>query len=173
MLAHIACLWPANDICCFLWSLFAESIVEPRFSSVKIKQLRFAYLEGSIFNACQRREEALNECSYLCFFGIGLGFWLISDLPISGWSGFPHFQVFTFPVYASIVEPVVFVIFEVVALKSHFSDAKWNLLVDFRFSSKLSPLDSCFTELFSSKRCDTVSPVCQHGIQIWPHISSF
>ena len=42
-----------------------QSIVELRFSLVKIKQLRFAYLEGFIFYVHQRRKEALNECSCL------------------------------------------------------------------------------------------------------------
>ena len=27
------------------------------------------------------------------FLEIGLGFWLISDVPISGWSGFPVFHI--------------------------------------------------------------------------------
>ena len=49
--------------------------MEPRrFSCVKIKQLWFAYLEGFILYVSQRRKEALNECSYLCFFGTGFGF---------------------------------------------------------------------------------------------------
>jgi len=43
-----------------------QSIVELRFSSVKIKQLRrFKYLEGFIFYVSQSRNEALNECSCL------------------------------------------------------------------------------------------------------------
>ena len=74
----------------------------------------FVYLEGFIFYASQGREEALKECSYLRFFGIGFRFCLISDFSISGWSGFPdfrisgfpYFRVSWFPVYVSIVEPV-------------------------------------------------------------------
>ena len=33
--------------------------------------------------------------------GIGLSFWLISDLPISGWFEFPYFR---FSVYRSMIE---------------------------------------------------------------------
>ena len=58
--------------------------METRFICVKIKQLWFADLEGFILYVSQRRKEALNECSYLFFFGIGFGFWLISDLLIYG-----------------------------------------------------------------------------------------
>ena len=69
--------------------------------------------------------------------GIAFGFWLISDLTISGWSRFPHFQfsvfpVSTFPVYVSTcIWPCrtgwIEGLFQVVALKSQFSDPKWNL----------------------------------------------
>ena len=34
---------------------------------------------------------------FVFFFLIGFGFWLISDLPTSGWSGFPHFRCSIFP----------------------------------------------------------------------------
>ena len=40
-----------------------------------------------------------------------------------------------------------------------FSDRKWNLFSwFFLFPNKLSPLESCFTELFISKRDLIVSP---------------
>ena len=69
-----------------------------RFSLLKIKQLLFAYLKGFIFYGSQRREETLNEWNYRSLFlKIGFSFWLISDLPISGWSGFPHFRFSVYP----------------------------------------------------------------------------
>ena len=62
-------------------------------------------------------------------FGVAFGSWLISDLPISG---FPYFRVSTFPVYVSTcIWPCragwIEGLFEVVALKSQFSDPKWDL----------------------------------------------
>ena len=42
-----------------------QSMEELRFSLVKMKQLRFAHLEGFMFYVSQRRKQALNECSCL------------------------------------------------------------------------------------------------------------
>ena len=60
-----------------------QSIVKTkRFNLLKIKQLRFAYLEGFVLYASQRPEES-PIASILVFCNIGFGFRLISDLPIS------------------------------------------------------------------------------------------
>ena len=67
------------------------------------------------------------------------GFWLISDLPISGWSGFLHFRFSVFPgfhifglrvnLHLTLQSRLNSIegLFEVVALKSQFSDPRWNL----------------------------------------------
>ena len=105
--------------------------------SVQWKSNSYAGLEGFIFYVSQRRKDTLNECSCL----------LLLELPsASGWfqicrfpddpdfriSGFPYFRVSTFPVYVSTcIWPCragwIEGLFEVVALKSQFSDPKWDL----------------------------------------------
>ena len=72
-----------------------QSIVKMRrFNLLKIKQLRFVYSEGFIFCVSQRLEGSPKQMQLSVLSTIGFGFWLISDLPISGWSGFPHFRFF-------------------------------------------------------------------------------
>ena len=112
-----------------------QSIVELRFSSVKIKQLRRFGRFYLLRVSTSKRSPKRMQLSLIV--GIAFGFWLISDLTISGWSRFPHFQfsvfaVSTFPVYVSTcIWPCrtgwIEGLFQVVALKSQFSDPKWNL----------------------------------------------
>ena len=54
------------------------------FCLLKIKQLRFVYLEGFIFYVPQRLEGSPKQMQLSLFFAIGFGFWLISDFQISG-----------------------------------------------------------------------------------------
>ena len=72
-----------------------QSTVELRFSSLKIKQLhrfgRFYLLRVST----SKRSPKRMQLSLIV--GIAIGFWLISDLLISWWSGFPHFRFSIFP----------------------------------------------------------------------------
>ena len=72
-----------------------QSIVELRFSSVKIKQPRrfgrFHLLRVSTLKWSPK----LMQLSLI--FGIAFGFWLISDLPISRWSWFLNFRFSVFP----------------------------------------------------------------------------
>ena len=104
-----------------------QSIVELRFSSVEIKQLRRF---GRIYLwrvSTSKRNPKRMQLSLIV--GIAFGFWLISDLPISG---FPYFPVSTSPVHMSTcLWPCragwIEGLFEVVALKSQFSDPKWDL----------------------------------------------
>ena len=113
-------LWLVNDINCLLWSLFA-----------KIKQFRFAYLESFIFYASQRREWSRKQMQLS---------WLFAMLAlVSDWfqiCRFPHFRVSAFPVCMSTcIRPRragwMEGLFEVVVVKSQFSDPKWNLLTVF------------------------------------------
>ena len=145
--------------------------------SVQWKSYSYARLERFIFYVSQRRKEALNECSCLLIVGITFGFWLISDLPISGWSGFPYFRFSVFPRFNISGLRVNLHL----TLKSRLNrrfirgcsseiSVFWSKMRPFQlifwFSSKLSPLNGCFTELFSSKR-DTVSPVLIFGLLAW------
>ena len=115
-----------------------QSIVELRFSSVKIKQLRRFGRFYLLRVSTSKRSPKRMQLSLIV--GIALGSWLISDLSISGWSGFPqfrisgysYFRVSTFPVYVSTcIWPCragwIESLFEVVALKYQFSDPKWDL----------------------------------------------
>ena len=72
-----------------------QSIVEVRFSSVKIKQLRRFGRFYLLRVSTSKRHPKRMQLSLIV--GIAFGFWLISDLPISGWSGFPHFRFSLFP----------------------------------------------------------------------------
>ena len=55
------------------------------FSLVKIKQLRFAYLEDFIFYVSQRRKQAPKRMQLSLMFEIGFYFsGLVSDMPICG-----------------------------------------------------------------------------------------
>ena len=100
--------------------------------------------------------------------GLAFGFWLISDLPFSQWSGFPHFRFSVFPGFgisglrvdlhlrAGWMEGL----YEVVALKSQFSDPKWNM-------------PSCFSDSWANFHLWTVvlawnvSPVLSFGLLAW------
>ena len=110
-------------------------------------------------------------------FGIAFGSWLISDLPISGWSGFPHFGFSLFPGFNISALRVN----RHLTLQSRLNrrvirgyssqiSIFWSKMrpawLIFWFSSNLSPLNGCFTELFSSKR-DIVSPVLSFGLLTW------
>ena len=106
---------------------------------MKIKQLspfgRFYLLRVSTSKRSPKRMQLS------LIFGIAFGSWLISrtisDLPISGWSGFryfrfPYFRVSTFPLYVSTcIWPCwagwIEGLFEIVALKSQFSYPKGDL----------------------------------------------
>ena len=127
----------SNDIYCFLRSPICQtqSIVELRFGSVKIKQLR-QFGRFYLFRvSTPKRSPKRMQLSLIV--GTAFGFWLISDLPISGWSGFPHFRFslfpgFNIPVYVSTCIWLcragwIEGLFEVVALKTQFSDPKWDL----------------------------------------------
>ena len=101
--------------------------------------------------------------------GIAFGFWLISDLLISGWSGFPHFQFSIFPGFNISSLHVNLHLTLQNRLNRRFirgcsSEISifWSKMRPFH----LSPLNRCFTELFSSKR-DTVSPVLIFGLLAW------
>ena len=77
----------------------------------------------------------------LLFLKVGFGFWLISDLPTSGWSELPNFWFSVFlgfhistlraNLYLSLKTRLNGRFSELVALKSEFSDPKWNLLGSF------------------------------------------
>jgi len=109
-----------------------------RFNLLKTKQLRFAYVEGFILYASQRWEGSPKQMQLSWFFAILA---LVSDWfkicpfpddPDFHISGFPIFG-FSFPVYVSTcIRPCragwMEGLFEVVALKSQFSDPKWKLL---------------------------------------------
>ena len=108
-----------------------------------------------------------------------IGFWLILDCrfpddPNFRISVFLYFRVLSFPVYVS---PCIWPcragwiegLFEVVALNNSLiqnETCTCPVWLIFWFSRKLWPLDSCFTELFSSNR-DTVSPVWSFGLLTW------
>ena len=72
-----------------------QSIVELRFSSVKIKQLRWFGRFYLLRVSTSKRSPKRMQLSLIV--GIAFGSWLISDLPISGWSGFPYFRFSVFP----------------------------------------------------------------------------
>ena len=67
-----------------------QSIVELRFSSVKIKQLRRFGRFYLLRVSTSKRSPKRMQLSLIV--GIAFGSWLISDLPISAWSGVPHFR---------------------------------------------------------------------------------
>ena len=83
------------------YGAYLPNAIELRFmiSSVKIKHLRrfgrFYLLRVSTSKRSPKRMQPS------LIVGIAFGFWLISDLPISGWSGFPHFRLCLFPVYVT------------------------------------------------------------------------
>ena len=152
-----------------------KSIVELRFTSVKIKQLRpfgrFYLLRVSTSKRSPKRMQLS------LIFGIAFGSWLISDLPISGWSGFPYFRFSVFPrfnisglrvnVHLTLQSRLNrrFIRGCSSEISIFWSKMRPSQLI-FWFSSKLSPLNGCFTELFGSKR-DTVSPISIFGLLAW------
>ena len=162
-----------------------ESIVELRFSSVKIKQLRrfgrFYLLRVSTWKRSPKRIQLS------LIVGIAVGFWLISDLPISGWSGFPHFRFSVFPgfnIFGCDVSTCIWPsragwlegLCQVVALKSQFSDPKWDLPSWFSDSRVNFHLWTVVLPSYLARNV-TVSPVLSFGLLAWdsqwPHTSSF
>ena len=144
-----------------------QSIVELRFSSVKIKQLRRFGRFYLLRVSTSKRSPKRMQLSLIV--GIALGSWLISDLPISGWSGFPHFRFSLFPGFNISGLRVNLHLTLQSRLNRRFirgcsSEISifWSKMrpawLIFWFSSKLSPLNGFDNWLFSSKR-DTVSPV--------------
>ena len=106
-----------------------QSIVEVHFSSVKIKQLRRFGRFNLLRVSTSKRSSKRMQMSLIV--GIAFGFWFPDD-PEFRISGFPYFRVSTFPVYVSTcIWPCragwIEGLFEVVALKSQFSDPKWDL----------------------------------------------
>ena len=152
-----------------------QSIVELRFSSVKIKQLRRFGRFYLLRVSTSKRSPKRMQLSLIV--GIAFGFWLISDLPISGWSGFPHFRFSLFPGFNISGLRVNLHLTLQSRLNRRFirgcspeisifwSKMRSSQLI-FWLSSKLSPLNGSFTELFSSKR-DTVSHVLSLGLIAW------
>ena len=152
-----------------------QSIVELRFSSVKIKQLRRFGRFYLLRVSTSKRSPKRMQLSLIV--GIAFGSWLISDLPISGWSGFPYFRFSVFPRFnisglrvnlhltlqSRLNRRVIRGCISEISI--FWSKMRPSQLI-FWFSSKLSPLNGCFTELFSSKR-DTVSPVLIFGLLAW------
>ena len=142
--------------------------METRFICVKIKQLWFADLEGFILYVSQRRKEALNECSYLCFFWNWL--WILIDFRFAD---LRIIRISAFPVYASsCIWPCrAGWIERIVALKSQFSDQKSNLLswfYDSRENSYLwlvlpSYLPRNVTHSFTCFECLVVSTGFKYG----------
>ena len=114
------------------YGAYLPNAIELRFmiSSVKIKHLRRFGRFYLLRVSTSKRSPKRMQLSLIV--GIAVGFWLISDLPISGWSGFPHFRLSLFPVYVTTcVWPCragwVEGLSEIVALKFPFSDPKWDL----------------------------------------------
>ena len=118
-------------------------------------------------------KEALNECSRLWTASDWFQICRFPDDPDFCISGFPYFRVSTFPVYVSTcIWPCragwIEGLFEVVALKSQFSDPKWDLPSWFSDSRANFHLWTVVlpSYLFSSKR-DTVSPILSFGVLAW------
>ena len=148
-----------------------QSIVELRFSSVKIKQLHpFGRLYLLRVSTSKRSPKRM-QLSLI--FGIAFGSWLISDLPISGWSGFPDFRFSIFPRFnISGLRVNLQLTLQSQLIRGcspeiliFWSKMRPSQLI-FWFPSKLPPLNGFFTKLFSSKR-DTVSPVFSFGLLAW------
>ena len=77
------------------YGAYLPNAIDRGFSSVKIKQLRrfgrfYLLLVSKSKTSPKRMQLSL-------IVGIAFGFWLISDLPTSGWSWFPHFRFFVLP----------------------------------------------------------------------------
>ena len=91
MLAHIACLWPVNDIySCFLWNLRAKRHRSWNRASVQWKSRSYGLLIWQVLPLhVSASKRSPRRMQLFPNFGIGFGFWLISDLPISEWCGFP------------------------------------------------------------------------------------
>ena len=155
MLTHIARLWLINDFYCFLWSLFAKRNRSWK-RGVSIywswKSNSYGLLIWKVLSYTPRsvRKEALNKCSYLGFLQYWL--WFLTDLRFAHFwmiriSAFPVFLFsgLSFPVSVSTyIRPCragwMEGLFEVVVVKSQFSDPKWNLLNRFSDSRANSHL---------------------------------
>ena len=125
MLAHIACLWQVNDIYCFLWSLFAKrnrswwaafhqwnSLVNS-FGLLVCKRLNTLSVSAS-----RRSPKTRMQLSLIYFRFANFRMIRISELSVAN-------------LYLTLKRRSNGRFSEVRALKSQFSDAKWNLgLVD-------------------------------------------
>ena len=137
MLAHIACLWPVNDICCFSMEPICQTqsihFSENQTAMPDCLLARFYPVRVLASKTSPKRMQLsliLELASPSDWFQI-CGFPDNANLLISN---FPYFQVSAFPVYvpASIWPCKGRLnrregLFEIVALRSQFSDPKWNL----------------------------------------------
>ena len=145
------------------------------FQFSEIKQLR--RFGGFYLLRVSTSKRSPKRMQLSLIFGIAFGSWLISNLPIFGWSGFPYLRFSVFPRFNISGSRVNLHLTLQSRLNRRFirgcsseisifwSKMRPSQLI-FWFSSKLSPLNGCFTELFSSKR-DTVSPVLSFGLLAW------
>ena len=137
MLTHIARLWLVNDICCFLWSIFAKRnrSWNAAFQFTENQTATVSSFGRFHFYASQRREGRPKQPQLPWFLRFLTDFRSadfriarISAFPVFRISGFLHFRfgVSTCirPRRAGWMEGL----FEVVVLKFQFSDPKWNLL---------------------------------------------
>ena len=125
MLAHIACLWQVNDIYCFLWSLFAKgnrswwaafhqwNNLVNSYGLLVCKRLNILSVSAS-----RRSPKTRMQLSLIYFRFADFRMIRISELPVAN-------------LYLTLKRRLNGRFSEVRALKSQFSDAKWNLgLVD-------------------------------------------
>ena len=143
MLAHIACLWQVNHIYCFLWSLFAKrnrswwAAFHWWNSLVNSYGLLFCkWLNILSVSTSRRSAKTRMQLSLIYFRFADFRMIRISALPVAN-------------LYLT--------------LKPQNETSAWLI---FWFLGKLSPPDSCFTELFSTKR-DPVSSVLGFGLLAW------
>ena len=125
MLAHIACLWQVNDIYCFLWSLFAKgnrswwaafhqwNNLVNSYGLLVCKRLNILSVSAS-----RRSPKTRMQLSLIYFRFANFRMIQISELSVAN-------------LYLTLKRRSNGRFSEVRALKSQFSDAKWNLgLVD-------------------------------------------
>ena len=183
MLAHIAWLWPVNDIYSnFFWSLFAKRNRSWNRASVQWKSRSYGLLIWQVLPLhVSASKISPRRMQLFPTFGIGFGFWLISDLPISEWCGFPD--------STSLIG---------LRVNLHLTLQSWlNRSFTWSCSSetsifwpKMKLLLSWFSDCWKSQLCTGVSPCYlarnvtefhlfwnsdsnMAGIQIWPHTSNF
>ena len=147
-----------------------QSIVELRFSSVKIKQLRwfgrFYLLRVSTSNRSPKRKQLSLTV------GIAFGFSLISDLSISGWSGFPHFRFSVFPGFNISGVRVNLHLTLQSRLNRRFIRGfliqNETCLADFLILEQTFTSERLFSwAIYISSKRDTVSPVLSFGLLAW------